>query len=389
MYINNITEKHYLEAVRLSEYAFQRKLPNDEVDERIQHMKKNHQIIGVLDEEKLIAKLHFLPLQVYINRKKVNMGGVAGVATYPEYRRKGLVKGMLTHILEKMKAEGYLVSMLYPFSVPFYREYGWELFANRLTVSMKKSDLKFQGESCGRIRRFSNTMPVSDLNVIYEQYAKGFTGMLVRSVDWWKNRLKDTHVAMFSDDANEPRGYMTYTVKEKKMKVEEFVALDSQARRGLWNYICQHDSMIEDLEMIVDEREPLLFSLHEPRVKLEITPYFMTRIVDVEAFLKEVSFNQNGTQEQLILQVSDDYAPWNNQTLQLKGGQVSVLKASGMNQNRANTIQLSINALSAILFGYKRPLELMEIGQITGDEESIRAFEEMVPREKPFFYDFF
>ncbi|MCL7748135.1 GNAT family N-acetyltransferase [Halalkalibacter alkaliphilus] len=387
MDIVTIKEDKYFEAVRLSEYAFQYNVPKDEVNERIEQMKKHHQVIGVVEDEKLIAKLHFLPFEVYIGEKKITMGGIAGVATYPEYRRKGLVKGMLTHILEKMKTEGYLISMLYPFSVPFYREYGWELFANRLSVSMKKSDLRFQGESLGRIKRFSDSLPISSLNQIYEQYAEGFTGMLVREEDWWEKIGKETHIAMFFNEANEPKGYMMYKVKEKKMKVEEFIALNSSARRGLWNYICQHDSMIEDLEMIVDEREPLLFSLQEPRVKMEITPYFMARLVNVEAFLKQ--FTWNSIDKVMVLQVKDDYAPWNNKTFLLKKGDVTVLDTREIEERKACAIHLSINTLSAILFGYKRPVELMEIGKVTGSVESIRAFEDLVPRNKPFFYDFF
>jgi predicted acetyltransferase len=387
--IVTIKEDKYFEAVRLSEYAFQYNVPKDEVNERIEQMKKHHQVIGVVEDEKLIAKLHFLPFEVFIGEKKITMGGIAGVATYPEYRRKGLVKGMLTHILEKMKTEGYLVSMLYPFSVPFYREYGWELFANRLSVSIKKSDLRFQSESLGRIKRFSDSLPISNLNRIYEHYAKGFTGMLVRKEDWWEKIGKNTHIAMFFDDANEPKGYIMYTVKEKKMKVGEFIALNSEARRGLWNYICQHDSMIEDLEMIVDEREPLLFSLHEPRVKMEITPYFMARLVDVEAFLKQSTFTWNSIDKDVVLQVKDDYAPWNNKAFLLKKGAVIVVDTRELEERKARVIHLSINTLSAILFGYKRPVELMEIGKVTGSEESIRAFEDLVPRNKPFFYDFF
>ncbi len=52
------------------------------------------------------------------------MGGVAGVATYPEYRRSGYVKELLQHSLQTMKKDGYTVSMLHPFAVSFYRKYG-------------------------------------------------------------------------------------------------------------------------------------------------------------------------------------------------------------------------------------------------------------------------
>ena len=52
-------------------------------------------------------------------------------------------------------------------------------------------------------------------------------------------------------------------------------------------------------------------------------------------------------------------------------------------------IKLDINALSTILLGYKRPLELNELELISGREEEIQAFEKIVPVREAFIYDFF
>jgi len=52
-------------------------------------------------------------------------------------------------------------------------------------------------------------------------------------------------------------------------------------------------------------------------------------------------------------------------------------------------IKLDINALSTILLGYKRPLELNELELISGREEEIQAFEKIVPVRDAFIYDFF
>ena len=83
------------------------------------------------------------------------MGGVAGVATYPEYRRSGYVKELLQHSLQTMKKDGYSVSMLHPFAVSFYRKYGWELCANRIVCQMTKSDLIIKKQVNGTVKRFS------------------------------------------------------------------------------------------------------------------------------------------------------------------------------------------------------------------------------------------
>ena len=52
-------------------------------------------------------------------------------------------------------------------------------------------------------------------------------------------------------------------------------------------------------------------------------------------------------------------------------------------------IRLNINSLSAILFGYKRPMELFEMGYLKGSKPEIELFEKKVPALKSSFIDFF
>ena len=53
-------------------------------------MKESHEIYGIMEGKDLAAKLHLIPFHIYIGKEKFKMGGVAGVATYPEYRKVGM-----------------------------------------------------------------------------------------------------------------------------------------------------------------------------------------------------------------------------------------------------------------------------------------------------------
>jgi predicted acetyltransferase len=138
--------------------------------------------------------------------------------------------------------------------------------------------------------------------------------------------------------------------------------------------------MIKDLEITTYEGDPLFFSLKEPRIKSEVTPYFMARIVDAEQFLKEYEF---ASSEKCKITLTDDYAPWNNGTYQLENGRVIRLN------DAKGDISLSINALAAALLGYKRPAELCEIGELEGNDEAITVLDRIIPARKSFFIDFF
>lgn len=385
MNVIRLKEDKFREALRLSEYAFQYKVDEDRLQQQITKMKESHEVYGIMEGENLAAKLHLIPFHIYIGKEKFKMGGVAGVATYPEYRRSGYVKELLQHSLQTMKKDGYTVSMLHPFAVSFYRKYGWELCANLLVCHMTKSDLVMKKQVNGTVKRFNKESHPEEVEKLYETLAERFSGMLVRNEKWWLQAVyDDLTLAIYYDENQTAAGYMLYKIENYKMTVEEFVPLHNEARNGLWNFICQHDSMIKDLEMTVSENEPLLYTLQEPRVKTEIKPYFMGRIVDVEQFLKQYELNWNNVQQEVILHITDSFAQWNNITVRIANHEITIIE-----EPIDKGIKLDINALSTILFGYRRPLELNELELISGSEEEIRAFENVVPVRKPFIYDFF
>ncbi|MBE5108364.1 GNAT family N-acetyltransferase [Bacillus thuringiensis] len=386
MTVIQLTEDKFREALRLSEYAFQYKVNEERLQQQLTRMKESHEIYGIMEGEDLAAKLHLIPFHIYIGKEKFKMGGIAGVATYPEYRRSGYVKELLKHALQTMKKDGYTVSMLHPFAVSFYRKYGWELCANRLVCHMEKSDLIMKKQVNGTVKRFNKENHPEEVEKVYETFAERFTGMLVRAEKWWLQAVyHDLTVAVYYDENKTAAGYMLYKIENYKMTVEEFVPLHNEARNGLWNFICQHDSMLKEFEMTLSEKEPLLYTLQEPRVKGEIKPYFMGRIVDVEQFFNQYKFNWNDAQQEVILHITDSFASWNNVTVRLANHEITIIKEEALNKG----IRLDINALSTIMFGYKRPLELHELEVINGSEEEIRTFEKLVPVQEPFIYDFF
>ncbi|PKJ53000.1 GNAT family N-acetyltransferase [Bacillus sp. SN10] len=385
MNVIRLKEDKFREALRLSEYAFQYKVDEDRLQQQITKMKESHEVYGIMEGENLAAKLHLIPFHIYIGKEKFKMGGVAGVATYPEYRRSGYVKELLQHSLQTMKKDGYIVSMLHPFAVSFYRKYGWELCANLLVCHMTKSDLVMKKQVNGTVKRFNKENHQEEVEKLYETFAERFSGMLVRNEKWWLQAVyDDLTLAIYYDENQTAAGYMLYKIENYKMTVDEFVPLHNEARNGLWNFICQHDSMIKELEMTVSENEPLLYTLQEPRVKTEIKPYFMGRIVDVEQFLKQYELNWNNVQQEVILHIKDSFAQWNNITVRLANHEITIIE-----EPMDKGIKLDINALSTILFGYRRPLELNELELISGSEEEIQAFEKIVPVRKAFIYDFF
>lgn len=391
MEVKFLIEEEYIEALKLSMYAFQYNIPEEKIQARKDSL-KDQKILGIWKDNNLAAKLHIIPFAVYMNGDEWKMGGIADVATYPEYRRSGFIKMLIIESLKQMQKDRQIVSLLHPFNISFYRKFGWEILSENKKVTIEKSNLNFLNQQTGTIKRFSRNTHNEDIDSVYQEYCKTFVGMLVRNSKWWKEHVynDDLQTAVYYNKSNVAMGYMLYKVKERKMDIQEMATLNHESRIGLWNFICQHDSMVDDVSLNLSVHDYLPYFLRNPQVKIEEFPYFMARVVDAEECLKRYPFvKENG---KVFLHLEDTYAPWNNGSYLIGNGEVKAFKekvGSRWAHPPKKKIELTINALSAILFGYKRPFELYEMDYITGSKEEIDQLERMIPQTKACFYDFF
>ena len=390
MEIKVLTEEDYRQSMQLSMYAFQYQVPEKDIPKRLETLNK-HRLLGVFEGNELASKLHILSLNVKLGNMVWKMGGIAGVATYPEHRRKGYVNALMKKSLEVMREKGDIVSFLHPFDIHFYRRYGWEIISDFRTVQIEKKDLKPNGHPTGHIKRYKEDSHSSVIEEVYDKYASRHSAMLARDNSWWQSSIYGSQtVAVYYNAEDEATGYLLYEVSDHVMKVEEFVPLDHEARVAIWNYICQHDSMVDRVEMRLSVHEPFPYYLPVPKLKTEIYPYFMGRIVNAEKALETYPFIRSGNN--VFLHLEDIMAPWNNGTYLIGPEDIKVYpvkEGSACVKPPQRGLQLNINALTAMLLGYKRPMELYEMDMIQGALEEVVELENKIPAFKPFFYDFF
>ncbi len=368
------------DVISLGEYAFQYKVKPEDREKRYKQYEM-HDIFGIRVENQLVAKLHVIPLKVWVQGQVVSLGGVASVATYPEYRRHGLVRQLICHALEKMKEKGQVVSMLHPFQIDFYRKFGWEVFSQYKKITIPKADLNRMNHTGGSIKRISKENLNQDFFNYYNSRAQLYNGMLVRDQDWWLERsIGDLSVAVYYNEHFTIEGYVLYKVENKVIKVDEMICSSPSAKKGLWNFICQHDSMVTEAVIMLQEEDPLPLMLQNPKIKTEIHPYFMVRIVDVFTFL-QVSFSSNTNT--LILRVKDDIVESNN--IAIKLGEEGIELVEGEEAH----VELDIKGLSALCFGVLTAQQLYDMGELIGSSKAINMLQQTIHANSPHFTDFF
>ena len=381
------------EIYELSAFAFQF-APTPEEVEKKKEAKKQETVWGWMEGENLAAKVHLIPLQTRIHGKVIKTGGISSVATWPEYRRKGAVRQLLIHAISEMKKEGYLVSYLAPFSVPFYRKFGWEMTINEMQFTIPMDRVPKFKDITGYVRRMK-TGEESILKEVYQEYTKQYTGMLVRDDHWWKHKIfskEQLNTVISYDDKGNADGYIRYKVKDSKMDIDEWVAITPDSKKRLLQFIANHDSMAKEVHLTLPDDDLLPLFMEEPRAKQEQEPYFMTRIVDVEAFLKVYPFlMQEDRKETYIIKVKDDVFEENSGFYQIhfQNGAHYVEKTEDTSgQNLAAS--LTIQQLAMILLGKQTMEQLYQQAFISGDLGNIVKLDSYIPKKQhPYLADFF
>lgn len=402
--MRQLTTAEIDKSLDLSEFAFQYKLSPAERESKRARTKAEH-VWGCFEDGHLASKMTILPLESVIQGKTFAMGGIASVATWPEYRHNGFVKRLLTHGLRVMKEAGQTISYLVPFSFAYYRKYGWEYITDYKKYTINVHQLPRHLATSGTIVRKSKA-DYSILKPIYDAYALRYNGMLKRSDDWWQHNVLrgEKTIAVYFDVTQKPRGYMLYTVKNEEMAIDELIALDEDARRGLWQFISHHDSMVMKVCLEAASDDLLPFWLPEPRIKQEVVPHFMGRIVDVAAFIAQYPFNAIGKVSNLTLNVDDPCAPWNDAVFSIaidECGKAHVVRVTGQEEGnpkennaldgakseRDAQLHTSIQALTALLLGDRRADDLYETGRLHGDAEAVQCLAQLVPHKTSYCMD--
>ncbi|AHM68157.1 GNAT family N-acetyltransferase [Paenibacillus polymyxa] len=395
MEIRQLQSEEFEAAIGLSQYAFQFTMTPEDL-EKAKKKFKPEQTWGIFDGPDLNAKLTLLPLQVYIHGQVFDMGGIAGVATWPEKRRGGMVSRLLTHALEEMKTAGQSLSFLHPFSFAFYRKFGWETYTEykKYVIPIDKFPAKLKTE--GIVKR--DIKNISELDQVYQSYASRYNGTLVRDKAWWQERIlnENYRTVVYYTDAGDPQGYALYKIEDKQLNCDELVYENETARRALWTYFANHDSMITQGKFIyVPADDNLPFLLDDPRIQQETVPYFMGRIVDAVAFVERYPFEQIGEETSLTLHLTDRYAPWNEGVWRLTittEGQGHLARVDTSNLSVNDTVadlELGIQSLTTLMLGYQQADNLFNWGRIEGSSESVAALKRVVPTKQTFLLDFF
>lgn len=348
-------------------------------------------VMGWFYKGHLASQIVIYPMEVNIQGEICKMGGITGVATYPEYTGRGLIHSLIGKSLEYMRSQQQVISYLCPYSIPLYRKHGWEIVSDKMTFAIKDTQLPKRHPVDGQIERVD--IECEDLHRVYKYFALQEHGALIRGkLEWeeyWRWDSDDVMAAVYYSADGKPLGYVIYYIENEVFSIKEMVYLNQEAKYGIWNYISAHFSMITKVEGANYTGEPIAFQFEDSEIDESIQPYAMARIVDVQRFIEQYSFQFEDPKLALELEVNDVMAPWNNGIFHIswRDGRTFCEKVSTW--STGHRLSLDIQTLTTMLMGYKRPTYLYNNDRIDMDYHLLKTLETLIPPDKPYFSDYF
>jgi len=381
----------YKQVLKLKNYCFRPAYEGKRLKD-FMHWVNISTVQGAFDQKELVSQLIILPLKMTVFGVPYEMGGIGFVSTYPEYRNAGIMKRVLLQSLKTMRANGQIISVLSPFSVSFYRHFGWELFFDKIKYELPTQQLVSIDKKAGKIYRFDELHPdfiywFSKIKTFYNEQIATQNGRMIRKDDWWQrllNRTLETSFAVYTDEFGQVMGYLRYTIQNLTMELLDFNAVNYESQQSLWQFIQSHTAEVEKIVGEASNQESFGTALLNPQFQQNIVQDKMIRIIDVERFLQSYPFCK--IDEPLYLNVRDKQAEWNNQVFKIEQeGHISAVKILNIEE----ALSIDIGKLSALMIGYHSLDWYVFRKEAVGSIKIIKQWGEALPKDYPSFYDYF
>jgi predicted acetyltransferase len=277
------------------------------------------------------------PFRLTVPGGELEAGGVTWVGVVPTHRRRGILTRMMRQQLDDLHERGEPLAVLWASEAAIYGRFGYGITAPTVQMDAPRAEFAFRNDPGPRgTARLVDAAEARTLCAqAYESVRPKIPGFVSRSDDWWESyRLADPEqwrrgsgpkfIAVIEFDG-EPVAYAIYRIKQdwhegfsrSELKLVETLATTSAAERELWRFVFGID-LIARVQGRHDPGSPLFLMVVDPRsLQLRVSEGLWLRLVDVGTALSGRSY---ATDDSVVLEVRDEFCPWNAGRWRLAGG---------------------------------------------------------------------
>jgi len=371
----------------MASICFMRTIPPEDrypwLEKPEEHTKDYDICWGAFDENgRLLSSMMIIPATIRVNGHRVKAGLISGVMTLPEARNSRCVRQIFDVTMEEMKKDGVVYSLLYPFSFPFYRKFGYERAYSRPRATFPISGLSRFPFPDG-MKVHDKGGPWADFAKVYEVFAEGKNLAVVRGEKEWTRMLdRDPHkkrefTYIHYNKTGQPDGYVLYkpVVKDASnvtMNITELVWADKPGLEAMLGFI--HGMRSEYTQVSCPFPELFdAYGLVEDHWTMSVSPdaHIMNRVVDVLKALEQMDIPPG--KGEFVIGVTDKFLHSNTGAYGIawEGGALRVETS-----HQPPDFEVDVETLVQLTTGYLTPAQVIYRDNVAihGKMEELTAF---------------
>lgn len=272
--------------------------------------------VAAFDDGKLIGTGANLTFHMNVpGGDRIDAGGVTMIGVLPSHRRRGVLTGMMSELLDDSRRREEPVSILWASESSIYGRFGYGNTTRHADRVVEKTHalLRSEIDAPGSVRLIDKEEALQVMPKVYEQAVARYPGMIERTQKEWEISLADleswrsgytaNRFALYEEDGV-ARGYARYRLKEEwkeghaqnTLDANSVIGVDDAAAMGLWRFLFGIDLIKTIRARHRPLRDPLAHMLTDPRrMSFKVVEGIWARILDVPAALEARRYAVEGS----------------------------------------------------------------------------------------------
>lgn len=338
---------------------------------------------AAFDGDQIVGTACAYTFQLSVPGAMAAAGGVSAVSVLPTRRRRGIMTGLIRHVLADIAERGEAIAILWASEPGIYGRFGFGCASELLRFNIRRGEDRLlpaafpDKTAAPEVSIAEPGQQLAAMAAVYDSVAAGRPGLPSRDDRWWRAAIADPEVTregasplrcLIAADPGGPRGYATYSTRSKwadgipggEVRVHELQATDQQAAAALWTDLLSRDLIAETHAWTRPVDDPLLVMLADRRrSRAQLSDGLWVRLVDVPAALSQRRYARD---VDVVIEVTDPVMPANEGRYRLQaraGGPATCEPAS-----TAADVTATVAALGAAYLGGMRLGALAAAGQV-------------------------
>lgn len=371
MPVREIRPEERADFERLESIAFASPLSEEDLRRRLER-EPEAVCLGHFDSAGTLTAGMVLPeYQMRYEDRFVPMVGVGGVASLPEYRYQGAIRRVFEAAFARMREGGAVFSALYPFSHPYYRQFGYELCQLTARYTLPVDALRsFRCEAT--VRRIEPGDPFDGLQAVYDAHFARCNMAIRREARHWqglvtKEPLRERVYTYLLQDAQGPCAYVVFAAQNvgeysKEMRVREIAFAHPKGLRDALGFLYRLAPQYGKAILTLPDGVPLHAVLPESYdASADIFSHPMARVVDLP---RALALKPHPAGAAYTLRVHDAMIPGNDGlfAVQCEAAGVSVRR---LEADAPADLEAGVQQITQLLLGFLSLDEALYSPQVT------------------------